>query len=242
MGNVGANKVILMDSNVSNIVSTFNPETPFEMGFDEETLEEMKTNAANSYRTKWACLTEEDYGNKIIELFPEVYFAKSAKNDEEVDEVDVFVLPKGYPNSVPDDLESRIEDVLEERGLIGISANVVFPVDGENGTFVYLQFSKSLIIEDGYSLETINSEIEAYFNNFFAIGNYDYGVALSLSELERGILDNVEGVKSVRLGVRHSVLHTGGTATIEEGVLVRPSINQILVFDGFYTNTPSITP
>lgn len=81
-GNVGAETITVMQSNKSGVVKTYNPDMAYELGVDKETIDSLRVNAPNSYRTKWACVEDADYADKLIELFNTVSLASSIKLTE----------------------------------------------------------------------------------------------------------------------------------------------------------------
>lgn len=216
-GNVGANKITQLDTNVAKIAYTFNPDVPFEQGYDKETLAEIKTNAPNSYRTKWACLTEDDYADRVKEIFPEIALASSQRSMTMVDTVNVYILLHG-DKELSDSLRERIEQMYEDRALVGTRVNLV-PTNST--TFVPLNMDISIVVMDRYSQKNIRDEIRLMFTSYFEIGNYDFGKECSITELETMISENCEGVKSVRLSINSSVSNEGD-------MIINPAISQIL--------------
>lgn len=216
-GNVGVNKITLLDTNVSRVDSTFNPEVPFEKGYDKETIDEIKVNAPNSFRNKWACLDEGDYADRVKELFPQVALAKSEANREVIDVVNVYILLHDN-EELSDSLRKEIEDMFESRALVGTYA-WLFPPD--ESTFVPVNWEVSLIIKDNYSQKEVVERVEDMFSTYFKVGSYDFGQECSLSELESTISDNCIGVRSVRLFAE-------STISEREDMIITPSLRQIL--------------
>lgn len=95
-GNVGAKTITQLVSPIQGVVSTYNPDLPYCSGEDKETINEIKKNAPNSYRTKWGCFQEEDYADRLMSLFPQVLMAKSfsatlpPKSEKELDLCTIF--------------------------------------------------------------------------------------------------------------------------------------------------------
>lgn len=221
-GNVGANKITLLDSNVANIDSTFNPAVPFEKGYDKEMLSDIKVNAPNSYRTKWSCLTDVDYSDRVKELFPQVVLASAAKSTVEgrVDDMNVYLFLRDNAE-LSAELQEDIEDMYEARALVGTYVNLIPP---NNSTFIPVSFTAVIIAKERYSQNTIRTNIQAMFNSYFELGSYDFGKECSLTDLESMIKEDVPGVKSVRLSVSSSITEEGDT-------IISPAINQILTLN-----------
>ena len=216
-GNVGVNKITQLDSNVSNVDSTFNPYVPFEEGQDKETLAEIKTNAPNSFRTKWACITEDDYADRVKELFPEIVLASSKKSDTEEDTVNVNILLKGNAE-LSYTLRERIIQMYEERALVGVSVNLIPP---NSDTFVPLNMDIQVTVKDRYSQNNVKNEITAMFTSYFEIGNYDFGKECSITDLEKMIIEDIDGVKTVRIATYSSISN-------ENDMVISPYVHQIL--------------
>lgn len=216
-GNVGAQKVVMLDTNVSKVAKTFNADVPFELGYDKETLEEIKKNAPYSYRNKWACLTEEDYALRVKELFPEVALSSSQRSSTDIDTVDVFILLQNN-ETLSDDLRQEITEMFEDRALVGTSVNLV-PAD--DSTFIYVDLDMEIVIRDRYSQKQADEEIRAMLHSYFEIGSYDYGKECSLTDLEVRVKENCEGVKSVRVTASSPISDTND-------LVIYPSINEIL--------------
>lgn len=191
IGNVGAGVVNVLDSSIPRVWATLNPNEPFELGYDKESLEEIKRNAPIAYRDRWACLTEEDYGERVKQVFPQILLAKSVKRTAvgEIDNIDVYMLPDTYPNPPSQELQDEIQEMLDDRALVGTHAimnfarehNEVLPLDGLEIT---------LVIRDTYSRAEVKSLITNMLLDYFAIGNYDFGKECSISDLESLIWEN----------------------------------------------------
>lgn len=216
-GNVGANKITQLDSNISAVDRTFNPYVPFELGYDKETLTEIKKNAPSSYRTKWSCLIEKDYADKVKELFPEVALSSSKRSSTNVDEIDVFVLLHNN-DSLTEELRNDIMSMFESRALVGTTVNLV---PAEANTFVPLDLDISIQVKDRFSRKEIDNEVRAMFSSYFQIGYYDYGKECSVSDLETMIKENNLGVKSVRVTTSSSI-------SSSEDLVITPDVSQIL--------------
>lgn len=216
-GNVGANKITLLDTNVAKVDSTFNPDVPFEQGFDKETLAEIKTNAPNSYRNKWACLTTEDYAVRVKELFPQVALSSSERSSLNIDTVNVYLLLQNNAE-LSDELKEEIERMYENRELVGTTVTLI---PANNSTFIPLSLTMDVIVHDRYSQNEIRNNVTAMFTSYFEVGNYDYGKECSVTDLETMIKENNDGVKSVRVSVSSSISEEGD-------MVIKPSLSQIL--------------
>lgn len=224
-GNVGANKVTVLDTNIALVAETFNPDSYFEEGFDKETLSEIKVNAPNSFRIRWSCLEEQDYADRVKELFPQVIFASSCKSPTEVDIMNVYLF-LGEDKELTDDLRVEIEEMFEARALVGTEVTLI---PASEDTFIPLTLNVSLILQDRYSQSSARTQIDSMFTDFFAKGNYDYHTECSVTELEAMIKEDVPGLRSVRISITSDISSEGD-------LVVSPDIDQILTLGSINYN------
>ena len=197
-GNVGANKVVLMDSPISYIKETFNPGLPIEYGTDKESVESLKLNAPNAHRTIWGALTYQDFADVAILNFPEIKYAQSVVNSEDKFSIDLYILLNSTLN-MTEEFKKEVSDLfsLESGGreLAGMNAvNVKDPVYEE------ISFIADLVVFDGYSKDTVESQVQEYLEDYFKVGNYPFNQELSLTSLSSEIMKgNVSsGIKSFK--------------------------------------------
>ena len=221
-GNVAANKITLLDSTIANVDSTFNPYIPYERGYDKETLDDIKVNAPNSYRIKWACLTEDDYADRVKELYPQVILASAEKNPDpnRIDAINVYLLLKDN-EELSDELKEQIMEMFEARKLVGTNIVLIPP---NSNTFIPVAFEADVIIKDRYRQKTVKNEIKAVFNSYFEVGNYDFKKECSLTDLEAMVKEDIIGIKSFRLISTSSISE-------ETDMVITPTVYQILTLD-----------
>jgi hypothetical protein len=219
LGNVGANKITILDSSVAYVEGTFNPDLSYEKGFDKETIGEMKINAPNSFRTKWVCLEDKDFADKVKELFPQVVFASAKKDAVNIDDINVYVLLKD--NAVlTTELRNQIEAMYEERKLTGVgNVNLLHPP-----VFVPTNFVASLVVQDRFKQSIVEAGVTAFITDYFAVGNYDFNKELSLTDLESLVKGSTAGVKSFRF-------------TTPSAMVITPAYNEILTLGTLTFNT-----
>lgn len=109
-GNVGAETITVMPTQIRGVVETYNPDMAYSLGVDKETNQLLRINIPNSYRTKWACVEDVDYADKLKELFNRVFLCSSlslTKNTEFFKHPECFnmsSLATDYPESAGSDL------------------------------------------------------------------------------------------------------------------------------------------
>lgn len=192
-GNVGANKIVLLDSPLALISSTFNPDVPYEYGSDEESLDEIRVNAPNSYRTQWGALTYEDFGDITVLNVPEVQEAESTGTGYDVD---IYVILKeGY--TLTEDLQKKILDLFDEKagGRKIVSAGTISVKDAVK---VPQTITGTLVVNSQYKKEEVEQAVKDYVSNFFKYGNYHFGTTLSYTELSAKIITTIPGIISFK--------------------------------------------
>lgn len=226
-GNVGANKIRLLDSPIAIVDSTFNPSTADVEGQNKETLDEIKRNAPASFRTVWGALIIKDFADIVKANFLEVDKASSYKAGDNHD-VAIHVLLK---NDAPisNELQEAIHDLFDEnsggRKAIGAGEIYLYPA-----VKVPVNIKATLIVKPRYDFETVKAEITDFITDYFTVGNRDFDMELSLSELCSEVIspDNaISGIRSFKITSPTTdiivptpgSIHTLGTLTIEEGTV-----------------------
>lgn len=224
-GNVGANKICLIDSNLAFVDSTYNPSTADVEGQDKETLAEIKRNAPTAFRAVWGALTVDDFADVVLANFPEVDKASSYVVGDGHD-VSIYVLLKNDAE-ISETLQTGILDLFNEnkggRKIIGAGAINLLPAIKSP-----VNLSFSLAVKPRYDFETVKGHITDFLTDYFVVGNRDFDSELSLSGLCAEIMnpDNViEGIRFLKitsptenvLTPSMGVIHTLGTLTFTNG-------------------------
>ena len=225
-GNVGANKICLLDSSIALIESTFNPETAMIEGQDKETLDEIKVNAPIAHRTVWGALTTEDFAGVVKVNFSEVDKAVSYATGVRMRDVDIYVLLKNNA-SLSSRLKGEMEELFAENGggrkLIGAGTVTVRPAIKTS-----VSITAVLSVESGYDFNTVKGDIEDFIRDYFSVGNYDFGKELSISRLSAEVMCPDNGINGIRyfkitsptqeiLTPGNGVVFTLGSLTITNG-------------------------
>lgn len=195
-GNVGANKINTLDSNIALVASTFNPNTAIEEGQDKETLDEIKINAPLANRTAWGALTTEDFAGVVVANFHEVSKAVSYSAGASNKDINIYVLLK---NDAPltERLINSIIDIFDENGggrkIIGSGEVSVFPA-----VRTPLDITAALSVKPGYSFEKVKSDISTFITDYFEVGNYDFETELSISRLCSEVMNPENGISGIR--------------------------------------------
>lgn len=196
-GNVGANKVNLLESSLALVDSTFNPEEAYEKGYDRETVDEIKINAPRYGETKWGALTLKDFAGVVLYNFPQVVYANSERDTEDIDDIHIYLLTDEGA-VINDSLMSELTAFFDEndggRKIVGADEIIIEPA-----SLVPVGLEANLIVKDRYSRSAVSAQIRELIEDYFAVGNYPFNQELSLSELAAYVMnpDNaILGIKS----------------------------------------------
>lgn len=225
-GNVGANKICLLDSNLALVNSTFNPSTADIEGQNKETLEEIKRNAPASYRTAWGALTISDFADVVKANFSEIDKASSYASGDDGRDVTIYVLLKNDAQ-LSSQLHGDILDLFDEnkggRKLVGVGEVSLLPA-----VKTPVDLAITLAVKPRYNFESVKGNITEFLIDYFSVGNRDFNTELSFSELCAEIMspDNaIEGIRYLKitsptqevLTPANGVIYTLGTLTITNG-------------------------
>lgn len=97
-GNVGIGAINALEDNIAGVTSTLNVSQK-SIGYDQETLDEIKMNAPVSHRTIWGALTCSDFAGVLKVYFPYVQDAEAEKASDDwtqlaVDDINLYFLTK----------------------------------------------------------------------------------------------------------------------------------------------------
>lgn len=225
-GNVGANRIILLDSNIAVIDRTFNPHTALVEGQEKESLEEIKVNAPVSNKTRWGALTEEDFAEVVKMNFNEVDKAVSYTTGEVMTDINIYVLLKGDAE-LTEDFRKKALDLFDEnkggRKIIGSETISVLPA-----IKTPVDINATLAIQPRYDFDTVKKGVEDFIKDYFAVGNYDFNTELSLSKLSADVQNPENAIDGIRffkitspaediMTPGKGAIYTLGTLTISEG-------------------------
>ena len=217
VGNVRANTITVVSSNLPQISSTFNPDEPFIKGSEKESLGEIRINAPAYQLTRWGALTLKDFDSVIKEEFNTVLYTKTIRNPEDFDSLKIYLMMKdGHTITESEKVEMLKE--LEVRKLAGMKNIELLPMELKPITL-----TASLIVGDSYLKSTIQKAVEAYVKNYFSVGRFSIGESVSITRLEKEVFDNIEGVYSFRI-------------TSPSDLVIKPTDSQVVTFNSITLN------
>lgn len=193
VGNVGAQKIIVVDSPIALVSSTFNPYLPFERGEDKESVSSIKVNAPYAHRTLWGAMTVQDFADLTKLQFRETVFSSAKSTGSNIT---IYVLLKDgalLDESLKKEILALYDENLGGRKLVGIGT-----VSVEGPTYEDLTFEATLVVNDGYSRKSVEDGIREYLTDYFSVGNYDFGKDLSLTDLSASIMNPSNGIQGIK--------------------------------------------
>lgn len=196
-GNVGANKINTLDTQIALVKSTFNPDEAYERGLDDETLDEIRNNAPIANRTRWGAITLQDFADTVIEHFhPKVKWAVAKRDEVDKDDVHIYVMLEGN-ETLTESYKNNILDIFDAnkggRKLIG--ADDIFI---EAPIFTELTLTANLIVSVDYQLDLVKSAVDKYIRDYFTRGVYPFNTEFSYTIFSADIIKNVDGVRAFR--------------------------------------------
>ena len=224
-GNVGAFKIKVLDTSIALVSETFNPELPFENGQDKESLDEIKVNAPLANRTIWGALTLEDFAGVVKLNFPDVQFAVSKRDPENVDNLFIYLYLKDEKPLTPE-YKTQVLTLFDENdgGRKIVGADEIFI---EYATFTPLDLISTLVVQDRFKRVDVESKIREYIEFYFQKGNYPFEKELSLTELASNIMspeNAIDGIKSFKF-------------TSPESDILSPEIGEIYTLNSLTINS-----
>ena len=217
VGNVTANTITEIETSIALVSSTFNPEAPYELGHEKETLEEIKENAPANFRTRDRLVTLKDYEDLLRLNFYDIYRVQAIRDTSLETQANLYYqMRSGY--EMNDILKQKIKDFLDAREMIGTSYTLQ-PYEEYT-----VNLTANLIVDSDYKQEEVKNDVEDYIKNtFFAFGNFTFDTEFVKSDLESQIRNTFEGVRSFRI------------TTSDSGDIITPTTEQQIITLGTIT-------
>ena len=194
-GNIGANKINRMVSNISDVSSVTNPVQAIG-GVDRETVESIKRMAPRMLRTLWRAVTAEDY-KTLAEVLPGVAKATvlCAPPGQTAywGQINLYIAPEG--GGLPTvELKKMVEEYFADREMLNATTVVFDPA------YVPVDISLEVAVKENYMRLDIESLVRDVVQTFFSFPNVDFGQCVFMSDLVSAV-DAIEGVRYVNLTV-----------------------------------------
>lgn len=217
VGNVRANTITSLVSNLPQISETFNPEEPFIKGTEKESLEEIRVNAPAYQLTRWGALTLSDFDSVIKENFNTVLYTKTVRNPSDFDSLKIYLMMKDGHTLTETEKQEMLKE-LSVRKLAGMKNIELFPMEQNN-----ISMQASVIVGDNYVRATIKKAIEEFTKQYFAIGNFSIGESVSITQFEKEVYENIDGVYSFRV-------------TTPNTLVIKPTDSQVVTLTSITLN------
>jgi len=194
-GNVGANKINRMLTNISEVSSVTNPVQAIG-GVNHETVESVKRMAPRMLRTLWRAVTAEDY-KTLAEALPGVAKATvlCAPPGQTAywGQVNLYIAPEG--GGMPSEaLKNMVEEYFADREMLNATTVVFDPV------YAPVNVSLEVAVKENYMRLDVENRVRAVVESFFLFPNVDFGRCVFMSDLIAAV-DAIEGVRYVNLTV-----------------------------------------
>ncbi len=225
-GNIGANKINRMVSNISEVSAVTNP-AQASGGVDRETVESIKRMAPRMLRTLWRAVTAEDY-KTLAEALPGVAKATvlCAPPGQAAywGQVNLYIAPEGDGMPTPE-LKQMVEAYFADREMLNATTVVFDPV------YVPVNVSLEVAVKENYMQHDIESAARKALQDFFMFPNVDFGQCVFMSDLVSAV-DAVEGVRYVNLTILSRDATGVGNVIIAQNEIPQLGIHTLDIFGG----------
>lgn len=210
IGNVSANSVTELESDIDYVEYTFNLE-PTILGHDKEDLESIKEKAPSSFRARDRLVTLSDYRELLLNNFYD-FLDISAKVDTSNKKLVHIYYCLREPNTPIDSkMLEEVTEFITDRCMIGTSFDInlysLQPVNIEG----------VLYVDSDYDKEELVKEVSAYLTEeIFGYGNLLFNTSIIKSEIESQVKNYFDGVLSFRI------------SSPSGGIIKTDAINKIL--------------
>ena len=217
VGNVRANTITSLVSNLPQISDTFNPEEPIIKGTEKESLDEIKVNAPAYQLTRWGALTLSDFDSVIKETFNTVLYTKTVRNPLDFDSLKIYLMMKDGHIITETEKQEMLKE-LSVRKLAGMKNIELFPME-QNAVSI----QASVVIDDNHVRSIVQKAIEEFTKQYFAVGKFSIGESVSVTQFEKAVYDNIDGVYSFRVITPNTLV-------------IKPTDSQVVTFNSITLN------
>lgn len=209
-GNVSAYKIVNFVNPIPS-VETFNPFVAEVLGQDAEELSAIKMKAPNAMRTLWGALTLKDFGDIVVNNFPEVSDAVCTEDTTEDNLIIYIIMKSGF--TLTNEYKTSIVDFFAEnkggRKIVGVN---IITINAPN--VIEVNISANLILESFYAEEDVKADIQTYVASYFKYFAETFRGYISLNQITRDILtikkSGIEGARA--FSIQTATKHAGTTS------------------------------
>lgn len=215
VGNIGANLIVDLDTNIPYVVSTFNLEATVK-GHEKESLESIKENAPATFRTRDRIVTLNDYSDLLRINFYDFLRLKTIRDADDRKLAHIYYMMRtGY--EMTDTLATKIAEFIADRSMVGTTydLNPYVAQSVDMGCVLYA--------DKDYNAQELLNNVKAYLEGVtFSYGNLQFGDSIVKSDLENEIKNTFDGILSFRINTPEEDIIS---PTNPENVLTLGSVN-----------------
>ena len=195
VGNVSANIITELDTNIPYVESTFNLSATVK-GHDKESLESIRENAPAYFRTRDRLVTLKDYEDLLRINFYEFLRLKAVRDEEDKKKARIFyIMRPGYEEEMYYwELPEKVAEFIYGRSMIGTTYELR-PYVREGVSLDCVLY----VDQDYNSVDVVNDIKDYLLTVVFNTTNMQFDDYIVKSDLEREIKEAVSGVISFRI-------------------------------------------
>ena len=214
-GNVGANIITELDTNIAHISSTFNLEATIK-GHEKESIESIKENAPAYFRTRDRIVTLQDYSDTLRIGFYDFLCLNTIRDDVDKKLVHIYyMMRQGY--ELTPELVEKISKYIAERSMIGTTYDLI-PYTAREVNMECVMY-----VDSNYDKDQLVYFVNSYLEGVtFLYGNLKFGDTIVKSDLENEIKETFDGILSFRINTPTDDIIT---PTTQYDVLTKGTIN-----------------
>lgn len=192
VGNVGANLITELDTNIPFIDTTFNLEVSVR-GHEKEGLESIKENAPASFRTRDRIVTLDDYSDLLRMNFHDFLRLITLRDETDRKLAHIYYMLRSE-YKMTETLIENIAEFIADRSMVGTTydLNPYVPQPVDLGCVLY--------VDSDYNSAILLDNVKTYIQGvIFAYGNLQFGDSIVKSDLEIEIKNTFDGILSFRI-------------------------------------------
>lgn len=195
-GNVSANKISVLETNLAGVKETFNPKEAEIKGTNAEDLDSIKHNAVAYIKTLWGAITLTDFEDITRINFQDVEDAYAVSSPENKFDVIVSILTKEgrYTPELTDEIAEMFDPQLGGRMILGSGTVTLKEAEYQN-----FKCDIFLFIRDYFKQAEVIANVKAYILDYFEQGKRMFEEEIFVNDLALEIEQRVEGVKAIKI-------------------------------------------
>lgn len=191
-GNVNANIITELDTDIMHVESTFNLSATV-LGHEKESLESIRENAPASFRARDRMVTLRDYEDLLrINFYDFLDLVAITEGTIKTHVSIYYMLRSGY--TLTDKLVTDISEFIAERCMVGTTYEL------KEYTPQAVDIVAKMYVDSDYDLDELVKNVTSYLETVnFSYGDLKMGDSITKSDLENEIKSTFEGILSFRI-------------------------------------------